>query len=35
MVERMTSITNWEDNFFLVWGYTITTFPEGKNILVQ
>jgi len=26
-----TSITNWEDNVFLVWGYNITTFPNGEK----
>ncbi|WP_395049064.1 hypothetical protein [Flavobacterium sp.] len=31
MVEGMTSITNWEDNVFKVWGYNITTFPNGSK----
>jgi len=31
MIEGMTSITNWEDNVFLVWGYNITTFPNGEK----
>jgi hypothetical protein len=31
MVEGMTTITNWEDNVFLVWGYNITTFPNGEK----
>ncbi|MCI4441876.1 MAG: hypothetical protein JHC39_00070 [Lentimicrobium sp.] len=31
MIEGMTSITNWEDNVFLVWGYNITTFPNGDK----
>ena len=31
MVEGMTSITNWEDNVYLVWGYNITTFPNGEK----
>jgi hypothetical protein len=31
MIEGMTSITNWEDNVFLVWGYNITTFPNGSK----
>jgi outer membrane murein-binding lipoprotein Lpp len=31
MVEGMTSINNWEDNVFLVWGYHITTFPNGEK----
>jgi hypothetical protein len=31
MVEGFTSITNWEDNVFKVWGYHITTFPNGTK----
>ena len=31
MIEGMTSITNWEDNVFLLWGYNITTFPNGDK----
>jgi hypothetical protein len=31
MVEGMTSIANWEDNVYKVWGYHITTFPNGSK----
>ena len=31
MVDGFTSITNWEDNVFKVWGYHITTFPNGSK----
>ena len=31
MIEGMTSIGNWEDNVFKVWGYHITTFPNGSK----
>lgn len=31
MVEGFATITNWEDNVFLVWGYNITTFPNGAK----
>lgn len=31
MVEGFATITNWEDNFFKVWGYNITTFPNGQK----
>lgn len=31
MVEGYTTIDNWEDNVFLVWGYHITTFPNGEK----
>jgi hypothetical protein len=31
MVEGFTTITNWEDNVFKVWGYHLTTFPNGSK----
>jgi len=31
MVEGFATITNWEDNVFKVWGYDITTFPNGSK----
>ena len=31
MVEGFATITNWEDNVFNVWGYHITTFPNGSK----
>jgi hypothetical protein len=31
MVEGYTTIDKWEDNVFLVWGYHITTFPNGEK----
>ncbi|HQF48699.1 MAG TPA: hypothetical protein PLO52_02095 [Flavobacterium alvei] len=31
MVEGFATITNWEDNVFKVWGYNITTFPNGSK----
>jgi hypothetical protein len=31
MVEGFTTITNWEDNVFKVWGYHLTTFPNGTK----
>ncbi|MBF2709381.1 hypothetical protein [Flavobacterium soyangense] len=31
MIEGITSINNWEDNVFLIWGYNITTFPNGEK----
>ncbi len=31
MTEGITTIGNWEDNIFKVWGYTITTFPNGTK----
>jgi outer membrane murein-binding lipoprotein Lpp len=31
MVDGFTSIMNWEDNIFKVWGYHITTFPNGSK----
>ncbi len=31
MVEGFATITNWEDNVFKVWGYAITTFPNGSK----
>lgn len=31
MVEGFDTIGNWEDNVFLVWGYNITTFPNGSK----
>lgn len=31
MVEGFATITNWEDNVFKVWGYHITTFPNGSK----
>ena len=30
MVEGFATVTNWEDNVFKVWGYHITTFPNGS-----
>lgn len=30
MVEGFATITNWEDNVFKVWGYHITTCPNGS-----
>jgi outer membrane murein-binding lipoprotein Lpp len=30
MVEGFATMTNWEDNVFNVWGYHITTFPNGS-----
>lgn len=34
MIEGMATITNWEDNVYLVWGYNITTFPNGTKYTV-
>lgn len=31
MVEGFATIGIWEDNVFKVWGYTITTFPNGSK----
>ena len=31
MVDGFATITNWEDNVFNVWGYHITTFPNGSK----
>lgn len=31
MVEGFATIGNWEDNVFLVWGYNVTTFPNGAK----
>ncbi|HWS60550.1 MAG TPA: hypothetical protein VN182_06440 [Flavobacterium sp.] len=31
MVEGFATITNWEDNVFKVWGYHLTTFPNGSK----
>lgn len=31
MVEGFTTITNWEDNVFNVWGYHLTSFPNGSK----
>jgi len=31
MVEGFTTISIWEDNVFKVWGYNITTFPNGSK----
>jgi len=31
MVDGFATITNWEDNVFKVWGYHITTFPNGSK----
>jgi len=31
MVEGFATMTNWEDNVFNVWGYHITTFPNGSK----
>lgn len=31
MVEGFDTIGNWEDNVFKVWGYHITTFPNGAK----
>jgi hypothetical protein len=31
MVEGFATMTNWEDNVFKVWGYHITTFPNGSK----
>ena len=31
MIEGFATITNWEDNVFKVWGYHITTFPNGSK----
>jgi len=31
MVDGFATITNWEDNVFKVWGYNITTFPNGSK----
>lgn len=31
MAEGFDTIGNWEDNVFLVWGYNITNFPNGKK----
>jgi outer membrane murein-binding lipoprotein Lpp len=31
MIEGITTITNWEDDVYLVWGYDITTFPNGSK----
>ena len=30
MVEGFSTVNNWEDNVFNIWGYTITTFPNGS-----
>ncbi len=31
MVEGFTTMTNWEDNVFKVWGYHLTIFPNGSK----
>ncbi|WP_310558732.1 hypothetical protein [Flavobacterium sp.] len=31
MVEGFATFANWEDNVFKVWGYHITTFPNGSK----
>jgi hypothetical protein len=31
MVEGFTTMANWEDNIFKVWGYDVTTFPNGSK----
>lgn len=31
MVEGFETIANWEDNVYKVWGYNITTFPNGSK----
>lgn len=31
MTEGFATVGNWEDNVFLVWGYNITTFPNGSK----
>ncbi|MBC7847301.1 MAG: hypothetical protein H7Y10_12495 [Flavobacterium sp.] len=31
MVEGYDTFGNWEDNVFLIWGYNITTFPNGAK----
>jgi hypothetical protein len=31
MVDGFTSLNNWEDNVFKVWGYNVTTFPNGSK----
>lgn len=31
MVEGFDTLGNWEDNVFLVWGYNVTTFPNGEK----
>jgi hypothetical protein len=31
MVEGFATLTNWEDNVIKLWGYDITTFPNGSN----
>jgi hypothetical protein len=31
MVEGFTTIADWEDNVFNLWGYDITTFPNGSK----
>lgn len=31
MTEGFATVGNWEDNVFLVWGYDITTFPNGSK----
>lgn len=31
MVEGYTTIDKWQDNVYLVWGYHITTFPNGEK----
>ncbi len=31
MVEGFDTIWNWEDNVFSVWGYNVTTFPNGEK----
>lgn len=31
MVEGFETISNWEDNVFKVWGYHLTTFPNGSK----
>ena len=31
MIEGFDTVGNWEDNVFVVWGYNITTFPNGEK----
>ena len=31
MIEGFDTISSWEDNVFLVWGYNTTTFPNGQK----
>jgi hypothetical protein len=31
MTEGFDTFANWEDNVFVVWGYNITTFPNGDK----